>query len=150
MPSPTKIEHNLKDHFGEKLMGMEGYAAGTWVLQDYGDLVIHLLTIRPASITPWNSFGLGPSASTGNPPSLRTSLSWIDQRPDDLLSVMDTCREIQPSIIVSLRCARLPFSLGPTFAWMHTNVGRQRVIGPRLAARNSERRLPIFRRISRN
>jgi ribosome-associated protein len=37
-----EIEHNLKDHFGEKLMGMEGYAAGTWVLQDYGDLVIHL------------------------------------------------------------------------------------------------------------
>jgi ribosome-associated protein len=37
-----EIEHNLKDQFGEKLIGMEGYAAGTWVLQDYGDLIIHL------------------------------------------------------------------------------------------------------------
>ena len=37
-----EIEHSLKDRFGEKLIGMEGYAAGTWILQDYGDLVIHL------------------------------------------------------------------------------------------------------------
>lgn len=37
-----EIEHALKDQFNEKLMGMEGYAAGTWILQDYGDLVIHL------------------------------------------------------------------------------------------------------------
>jgi ribosome-associated protein len=37
-----EIEHSLKDQFGEKLIGMEGYAAGTWILQDYGDLIIHL------------------------------------------------------------------------------------------------------------
>jgi ribosome-associated protein len=37
-----EIEHALKDQFNEKIIGMEGYAAGTWILQDYGDLVIHL------------------------------------------------------------------------------------------------------------
>ncbi|HEY2883261.1 MAG TPA: ribosome silencing factor [Pirellulales bacterium] len=36
------IKHTLADRFGEKRLGMEGYAAGTWILQDYGDLVIHL------------------------------------------------------------------------------------------------------------
>jgi len=37
-----EIEHTLADQFGDKLMGMEGYAAGTWILQDYGDIVIHV------------------------------------------------------------------------------------------------------------
>src|SRR5204862_147913 len=37
-----EIEHYLAEHFGEKLSGMEGYAAGTWILHDYGDIVIHL------------------------------------------------------------------------------------------------------------
>jgi ribosome-associated protein len=37
-----EVEHHLKDQFDDKLIGMEGYAAGTWILQDYGDLVIHL------------------------------------------------------------------------------------------------------------
>ncbi|HEY2826734.1 MAG TPA: ribosome silencing factor [Pirellulales bacterium] len=37
-----EVEHALRDQFNDKLMGMEGYAAGTWILQDYGDLVIHL------------------------------------------------------------------------------------------------------------
>jgi ribosome-associated protein len=37
-----EIDRTLKEKFGEKRMGLEGYAAGTWILQDYGDLVIHL------------------------------------------------------------------------------------------------------------
>ena len=37
-----EIDHTLSKQFGEKRMGIEGYAAGTWILQDYGDLVIHL------------------------------------------------------------------------------------------------------------
>jgi ribosome-associated protein len=37
-----EIEHSLADQFGEKLEGMEGYAAGTWILQDYGNVVVHL------------------------------------------------------------------------------------------------------------
>ncbi|HZZ28277.1 MAG TPA: ribosome silencing factor [Pirellulales bacterium] len=37
-----EIEHTLAEKYGEKLIGMEGYAAGTWILQDYGDVVIHL------------------------------------------------------------------------------------------------------------
>jgi ribosome-associated protein len=37
-----EIEHMLAGQFHEKLIGMEGYAAGTWILQDYGDLIIHL------------------------------------------------------------------------------------------------------------
>jgi ribosome-associated protein len=37
-----EIDRILAEGFGEKRMGIEGYAAGTWILQDYGDLVIHL------------------------------------------------------------------------------------------------------------
>jgi len=37
-----EIDRTLSEEFGEKRMGIEGYAAGTWILQDYGDLVMHL------------------------------------------------------------------------------------------------------------
>ena len=37
-----EIDRTLKEKFGERRMGLEGYAAGTWILQDYGDVVIHL------------------------------------------------------------------------------------------------------------
>ncbi len=37
-----EIKTTLATKFGEKRLGMEGYAAGTWILQDYGDVVIHL------------------------------------------------------------------------------------------------------------
>jgi ribosome-associated protein len=37
-----EIKTTLAQQFGEKRLGMEGYAAGTWILQDYGDVVIHL------------------------------------------------------------------------------------------------------------
>jgi ribosome-associated protein len=37
-----EIKTSLAEQFGEKRLGMEGYAAGTWILQDYGDVVIHL------------------------------------------------------------------------------------------------------------
>jgi ribosome-associated protein len=37
-----EINRMLKEQFGERRMGLEGYAAGTWILQDYGDVVIHL------------------------------------------------------------------------------------------------------------
>jgi ribosome-associated protein len=37
-----EIKITLAEKFGEKRLGMEGYAAGTWILQDYGDVVIHL------------------------------------------------------------------------------------------------------------
>jgi len=37
-----EIDHTLAEQFGEKRLGIEGYAAGTWILQDYGDVVVHL------------------------------------------------------------------------------------------------------------
>jgi ribosome-associated protein len=37
-----EINRTLKEQFGERRLGLEGYAAGTWILQDYGDVVIHL------------------------------------------------------------------------------------------------------------
>ena len=37
-----EIDQTLKEKFGEKRLGMEGYVAGSWILLDYGDVVIHL------------------------------------------------------------------------------------------------------------
>lgn len=36
------IDQTLKEKFGEKRLGMEGYVAGSWILLDYGDIVVHL------------------------------------------------------------------------------------------------------------
>ena len=37
-----EIDQTLKEKFGEKRLGMEGYVAGNWILLDYGDIVVHL------------------------------------------------------------------------------------------------------------
>ncbi len=37
-----EIDQTLKEKFGEKRLGMEGYVAGNWILLDYGDVVVHL------------------------------------------------------------------------------------------------------------
>ena len=36
------VKNTLAERFGEKRLGVEGYTAGTWILEDYGDVVIHL------------------------------------------------------------------------------------------------------------
>lgn len=38
----SEIHHTLRDEFGEKRMGLEGFAESRWILLDYGDVVIHL------------------------------------------------------------------------------------------------------------
>ncbi len=37
-----EIRQTLKERFGEKQLGIEGFTAGNWILLDYGDIVIHL------------------------------------------------------------------------------------------------------------
>lgn len=37
-----EIDRVLSERYGEKRLGLEGYVAGTWILQDYGDVVVHL------------------------------------------------------------------------------------------------------------
>ena len=65
-----EIEHHLKDQFDDKLIGMEGYAAGTWILQDYGDLVIHLFDDKARDYYALEQLWTGArSESTGNPHS---------------------------------------------------------------------------------
>ena len=37
-----EIDHALEDGMGDRRMGIEGYAESSWILLDYGDVVIHL------------------------------------------------------------------------------------------------------------
>jgi ribosome-associated protein len=36
------IDHKLEDDLGDKRMGIEGYRESSWILLDYGTVVIHL------------------------------------------------------------------------------------------------------------
>jgi ribosome-associated protein len=36
------IDHKLEDELGDKRMGIEGYRESSWILLDYGTIVIHL------------------------------------------------------------------------------------------------------------
>jgi ribosome-associated protein len=37
-----EIDHKLEDDLGDKRMGIEGYQESSWILLDYGSVVIHL------------------------------------------------------------------------------------------------------------
>jgi ribosome-associated protein len=37
-----EIDRIFAEQYGEKRLGLEGYTTGSWILQDYGDIVIHL------------------------------------------------------------------------------------------------------------
>lgn len=37
-----EIDHKLEDELGDRRLGREGYDGSRWILQDYGDVVIHL------------------------------------------------------------------------------------------------------------
>ena len=36
------IDHKLEDELGDERMGIEGYQGSSWILLDYGTLVVHL------------------------------------------------------------------------------------------------------------
>lgn len=36
------IDHKLEDELGDQRMGIEGYQGSSWILLDYGTLVVHL------------------------------------------------------------------------------------------------------------
>ncbi len=36
------IDHRLEDELGDQRMGIEGYAESSWILLDYGSVVVHL------------------------------------------------------------------------------------------------------------
>jgi len=38
-----EVDRQLK-HEGSRRLGLEGYEASTWILQDYGDVVLHVFT----------------------------------------------------------------------------------------------------------
>lgn len=37
-----RIDETLETEFGDRRLGIEGYAGSRWILLDYGDVVIHL------------------------------------------------------------------------------------------------------------
>lgn len=37
-----EIDHKLEDDLGDARMGIEGYSESTWILLDYGSIVVHL------------------------------------------------------------------------------------------------------------
>ena len=37
-----EIDHRLEDDLGDQRMGIEGYSESSWILLDYGTIVIHL------------------------------------------------------------------------------------------------------------
>lgn len=37
-----EIDHTLEDELGDERMGIEGYQGSSWILLDYGTLVVHL------------------------------------------------------------------------------------------------------------
>ena len=37
-----EIDHKLEDELGDERMGIEGYQGSSWILLDYGTLVVHL------------------------------------------------------------------------------------------------------------
>lgn len=41
-----EIDHVLEDDLHDRRLGLEGYQTGGWILQDYGDIVIHLFDAK--------------------------------------------------------------------------------------------------------
>jgi ribosome-associated protein len=41
-----EIDHCLEDDLHDRRLGLEGYQTGGWILQDYGDIVIHLFDAK--------------------------------------------------------------------------------------------------------
>jgi ribosome-associated protein len=41
-----EIDHRLEDDLHDRRLGLEGYQTGGWILQDYGDIVIHLFDAK--------------------------------------------------------------------------------------------------------
>jgi ribosome-associated protein len=37
-----EIDHKLEDELGDERLGIEGYQGSTWILLDYGSVVVHL------------------------------------------------------------------------------------------------------------
>ncbi len=41
-----EIDHKLEDELGDERMGVEGYQGSSWILLDYGSLVVHLFDVE--------------------------------------------------------------------------------------------------------
>jgi len=39
-----EIAKQMKEHLGERAIGVEGYEGGEWIVGDFGDLIVHVFT----------------------------------------------------------------------------------------------------------
>lgn len=43
----TNLKDYVREHYGEKPMGMEGFENCEWIVADYGDVMVHIMQREP-------------------------------------------------------------------------------------------------------